>query len=113
LAEVTMLKSAQLVMNPTSAKLTYDDFVRFPDDGLRHELIGGVHYVTPSPVTVHQRLVGRLHVALYRYFEGRGSGEVFVGPFDVVFSNHDVVEPDVMTSSLLPEFSLSIDELFR
>jgi len=30
-------------------KLTYDDFVLFPDDGKRHELIDGEHYVTPSP----------------------------------------------------------------
>ena len=35
-------------------KLTYDDFVQFPDDGLRHELIDGEHYVTPSPNTKHQ-----------------------------------------------------------
>jgi hypothetical protein len=38
-------------MMPSSpgVKLTYDDFVQFPDDGLRHELIDGEHYVTPSP----------------------------------------------------------------
>ena len=33
--------------NP-GVKLTYDDFVLFPDDGKRHELIDGEHYVTPS-----------------------------------------------------------------
>jgi hypothetical protein len=32
-------------------KLTYDDFVQFPDDGRRHELIDGEHYVTPSPIS--------------------------------------------------------------
>ena len=37
------------VMPVTSGlKLTYDDFVLFPDDGKRHELIDGEH-VTPSP----------------------------------------------------------------
>lgn len=40
--------------NPTAVKLTYDDFVHFPDDGKRHELIDGEHYVTPSPNTAHQ-----------------------------------------------------------
>ena len=39
-------------------KLTYDDFVLFPDDGLRHELIDGEHYVTPSPNRKHQRIPG-------------------------------------------------------
>ena len=34
---------------PPGVKLTYDDFVHFPEDGKRHELIDGEHYVTPSP----------------------------------------------------------------
>ena len=50
-------------------RLTYEDFVRFPDDGMRHELIDGVHYVTPCPVTRHQQLVGRLHLAIGTYLE--------------------------------------------
>ena len=37
-------------------KLTYDDFVLFPDDGLRHELIDREHYAAPSPNTKHQRI---------------------------------------------------------
>ena len=36
-------------------KLTYDDFVQFPDDGLGHELIDG-STMTPSPNTKHQRV---------------------------------------------------------
>jgi hypothetical protein len=42
--------------NPRGAKLTYDDFVLFPDDGLRHELIDGEHYVTRSPSLKPQRV---------------------------------------------------------
>ena len=35
-------------------RLTYDDFLQFPDcDGLRHEIIDGVHYVTPCPSLRH------------------------------------------------------------
>ncbi|MDH4065921.1 MAG: Uma2 family endonuclease [Acidobacteriota bacterium] len=78
-------------------RLTYDDFVRFPDDGRRHEIIDGVHYVTPSPVTRHQLLVGRLHFALESYLRvNPGTGQVFLAPFDVVLSNWDVVEPDLL-----------------
>ena len=43
--------------NP-GVKLTYDDFVQFPDDGKRHELIDGEHYVTPSPNRKHQKVSG-------------------------------------------------------
>ncbi len=78
-------------------RLTYADFLQFPDDGLRHELIDGVHYVTPSPVTRHQVLVGRLHFALELYLRAHpGSGQVFLAPLDVVLSNWDVVEPDLL-----------------
>jgi hypothetical protein len=40
-------------------KLTYDDFLLFPDDGKRHELIDGEHYVTASPNIKHQRVLGQ------------------------------------------------------
>jgi Uma2 family endonuclease len=77
-------------------KLTYADFLSFPEDGRRHELIDGAHYVTPAPVTVHQRLLGALYVALHQYLENHPIGEVFLSPIDVVLSDHDVVEPDLL-----------------
>lgn len=78
-------------------RLTYDDFVRFPDDGLRHELIDGVHYVTPSPATRHQQLSGRLFLAIGIYLEAHPeAGHLFYAPFDVIFSRWDVVEPDLI-----------------
>jgi Uma2 family endonuclease len=84
-------------MRPESrAKLTYADFVRFPDDGQRHELIDGEHYVTPSPATAHQRLVRELLVALHSHCRATGIAEVFAAPFDVVLSDVDVVEPDLI-----------------
>jgi hypothetical protein len=49
--------------NPSGVKLTYDDFVLFPDDGLRHELIDGEHNVTPSPNVKHQQVVMNLRRA--------------------------------------------------
>jgi Uma2 family endonuclease len=79
------------------ARLTHDDFLHFPDDGKRHEIIDGAHYVTPSPNTRHQRVVRRLLVSIDRYLEEHpGTGEVFGAPFDVVLSFHDVVEPDLV-----------------
>ena len=84
-------------MGPSpGVKLTYADFLLFPDDGKRHELIDGEHYVTPSPNTVHQTTVGNLHFALRRHLETNSLGQVFTAPFDVVFSDYDVVEPDLL-----------------
>lgn len=76
-------------------RLTHDDFVLFPDDGKRHEIIDGEHYVTPSPNVRHQRLVRRLLLSIGQYLEAHPTtGEVFGSPLDVVLSFHDVVEPD-------------------
>ena len=78
-------------------RLTYDDFLLFPDDGKRHELIDGEHFVTPSPNMRHQELLGRLHVALATYLASRRYlGRVFLSPFDVIFTKYDVVEPDLL-----------------
>ncbi len=79
------------------ARLTYEDFCRIPDDGMRHEIIDGVHYVTPSPVLRHQRLMARLHLAIGTFLERHPEvGEVFLSPLDTVFSPWDVVEPDLI-----------------
>jgi Uma2 family endonuclease len=83
---------------PTAdTRLTYDDLVLFPADGRRHEIIDGVHYVTPSPRLRHQDLVGRLHleIALYLRLHPE-AGRVFLSPLDVVLSYYDVVEPDLL-----------------
>ena len=84
------------MQRPAASKLTYEDFLCFPDDGRRHELIDGEHFVTPSRFIVHQRLVGDVVVMLDRYFEKHDVGEVFVSPLDVVLSQHDIVVPDVV-----------------
>jgi Uma2 family endonuclease len=85
-------------MQPTPrTRLTYDDFLQFPDDGLRHELIDGEHYVTPSPNFRHQQLSARLHAEFVRYLDRHpGIGEALYAPLDVVFTRYDVVEPDLL-----------------
>ena len=80
-------------MRPAGIKLTCDDFVLFPDDGKRHELIDGEHYVTPSPNTKHQRVSLNLVVLIANWLEDHPIGQIFHAPFDVVMSRFDVVEP--------------------
>jgi Uma2 family endonuclease len=79
-----------------AVKLTYDDFVHFPDDGRRHELIDGEHYVTPSPNIRHQGILGSLYLMIANWLEEHPIGRVFVAPLDVVLSSFDVVEPDLL-----------------
>jgi Uma2 family endonuclease len=80
-------------------KLTYDDFVLFPDDGKRHELIDGEHHVTPSPNQKHQTVVLNLCLLIGNWLEQHPIGRLFPAPFDVIFSKFDVVEPDLLYMS--------------
>lgn len=77
-------------------KFTYEDYLLFPDDGRRHELIDGEHYMTPAPSTAHQRLVVRFSIALGTFLDRRKGGQLFVAPTDVVLSDLDVVQPDLV-----------------
>ena len=83
-------------MAGSATKLTYEDFALFPDDGRRHELIDGEHFVTPSPATRHQAIARNLTGLLFSFLRGSGIGTIFPAPFDVVLSPHDVVEPDLL-----------------
>ena len=77
-------------------RLTYQDLLDLPEDGLRHELIDGEHYVTPAPNTKHQRVVTNLGWLVRGYLEEHPIGEVFASPLDIVLSKFDVVEPDLL-----------------
>ena len=90
------MKGHAMQTHDPAQKLTYDDFLLFPDDGKRHELIAGEHYVTPAPNRRHQRISLPLTLILGTWLETHAIGELFVAPFDVVFSGFDVVEPDLL-----------------
>lgn len=77
-------------------RMTYDDLLLLPDDGLRHELIDGEHFVTPAPSSRHQVILANLHVLIAPHVRALRLGVALFAPFDIVFSKHDVVEPDLL-----------------
>jgi Uma2 family endonuclease len=81
---------------PEQGTLTYADLAALPDDGLRHELLDGELVVTPAPRTRHQTVAFELTVALRDHVKRRRLGQVFIGPVDVIFTERDVLEPDVV-----------------
>ncbi|HYL06516.1 MAG TPA: hypothetical protein VE075_10775 [Thermoanaerobaculia bacterium] len=46
------------VPHPLSIGLTYEDYLGFPNDGNRHEILVGEHTMTPAPSPDHQFVVG-------------------------------------------------------
>lgn len=81
---------------PSSVKFTYEDYLLFPEDGRRHELIAGDHYVTPAPNTKHQRVIANLGALLVNLVKAKRLGTVLFAPCDVIFSDFDVVQPDLL-----------------
>jgi Uma2 family endonuclease len=80
-------------------RLTYEEFQDLPREevGIRQmELIDGEVFVTPAPRTAHQRAVARLLRRLADFVEKNNMGEIFIAPYDVVFSKWTVLEPDLL-----------------
>jgi hypothetical protein len=50
---------------------TIEELLALPDDGLRHELLDGVHVVTPAPELPHQAVLGAFWRAIDRGLEGQ------------------------------------------
>jgi Uma2 family endonuclease len=77
-------------------KLSYREYQHFPDDGKRHEIIDGDHFMSPAPSTKHQTVSRHLQFQLYAQLELTSRGKVFDAPTDVELSEHDIVQPDLL-----------------
>jgi Uma2 family endonuclease len=75
--------------------ISHADLQRMPDDGNRYELYDGELWVVPAPLPIHQIVAARLHVALLEHVRRHGGLTLFA-PLDIVFSDYNVVQPDVI-----------------
>jgi Uma2 family endonuclease len=80
----------------TSIKLTYEDYAAIPDDGRRHEIIDGEHYVNPAPTGYHQIILSNVEFPLQQHVRTHRAGIVLHSPIDVILSGHDIVQPDII-----------------
>jgi Uma2 family endonuclease len=94
--EFESTRGADTMAAHSPRKLTYEDFAKIPEDGRRHEILDGAHVVTPAPTPLHQGVSGAIFVALYTFVRERRLGKVFYAPLDVILSDHDIVEPDIL-----------------
>lgn len=83
-----------MVQVKPKAKLTYDDYANLPGDE-RYELIDGELILVGSPNEKHQWTVSRLY-RIMLLTEDEGLGWVYLAPFDVVLTENDVVQPDLL-----------------
>ena len=82
------------MQNP-QIKFTYRDYLLLPEQD-RRELIEGEFYMPPSPSFRHQNIVAHLGSKLRHYVEANKLGVVLFAPMDVVLSETNVVQPDIL-----------------
>ena len=66
------------------------------ETGSRYQIIEGDLAITPAPNTRHQRISRNLEFLLHQHVLARGLGEVFDASFDVILTETDVVQPDIL-----------------
>ena len=82
------------IPNP-AVKFTYEDYRNAPEDK-RYELLDGELIMTPSPGELHQSVSALLGWKLIQFVAENRLGKVYSAPFDVVLSDLDVVQPDLI-----------------
>ena len=79
----------------STSLVSYADLQQMPDDGRQYELYDGEVRVVPSPTNRHQFVLLNLVAVLMEYAQQHG-GRLLFAPSDVVFTQYDVVQPDVL-----------------
>ena len=76
-------------------KFTVREYMTTLEDK-RYQLLEGEMILAPSPTTTHQRILGNLFRLLDAAFVATSRGRVGLFPWDVVLSDYDVVQPDIL-----------------
>ena len=79
----------------TTPRLTYQDYTDLEGDE-RHELLDGVLVQLASPNEAHQIVSLRLASRMHAFVKEHELGRVLHAPYDVVLTDTDVVQPDVL-----------------
>ena len=82
-------------VSAVNPRVSFADLEQWPDDGRRYELYDGEVFVVPSPLPLHQFVLARLHLAFEDYCRAHG-GVVLFAPLDIVLTDFDVVQPDLL-----------------
>lgn len=81
---------------PVVVPYTYAEYAALPPDGRRWELIDGDFEVIPAPAPRHQTVSRHLQFELMQALEETGVAHVYNAPIDVILSQTDVLQPDLV-----------------
>lgn len=75
---------------------TYQDYLNLPNDRNRYEIINGELIMTPAPKIIHQDISRNIEIELALFVRKHKLGKVYYAPCDIVLSNENVVQPDIL-----------------
>ena len=75
---------------------TYQDYLNLPNDRNRYEIINGELIMTPAPKIIHQDISRNIEIELALFVQKHKLGKVYDAPCDIVLSNENVVQPDIL-----------------
>lgn len=79
----------------TAIKFNYQDYLQLPEDK-RYEIIDGELFMVPSPNESHQHILTNILYILINYVRRNKLGAIYCAPFDILFSDEDIVQPDII-----------------
>lgn len=96
-----------LIAEKVDTKYTYGDYLKWPEEE-RWELINGeVFNMSPAPLRIHQKILGKLHLSFGTYFEGK-TCDVYLAPFDVRLPKGNEADEEINTV-VQPDLSVICD----
>jgi Uma2 family endonuclease len=81
--------------NESSVRFNYQDYCQLPD-GERYEIIDGELLMVKSNGSLHQMVLRNLETLVWPFVREKQLGQVLFGPLDVILSEEDVVQPDLI-----------------
>ena len=84
-----------MTVRKAKVRFNYRDYCLLPEDK-RYELIDGDLYMAPAPGTRHQTILRSLESLIWPFVRDNRLGQVYFAPVDVILSDEDVVQPDLL-----------------
>lgn len=80
----------------TDIRFDYEAYRALPETGPRYQLVDGDLIMSPAPSFWHQEVAARLFLEMRTFVEQGRLGKVLFSPLDVILSDEDVLQPDIV-----------------
>lgn len=81
---------------PASLAITVHDYMGMPEGPPYYQLIEGELYMSPSPNWRHQKVAQNIARMIENYLDTHARGRLFIAPLDVILTEINVYQPDVL-----------------